>query len=309
MGAVVIYNGESGILETTVEDPSIIDELYCRLKGKHRATFTNVYVAMGEAAADGAASFLKERFLPWLKSVGTANDRNLSDSLTRLMHEKFTNDPEVLANTFRDKIPWDPSHGYVNFHSVPKHSKKGHMHVSMLAFDPAAYSGAGMFLNVALVLLDTLGTASLTSKCIEVRPRSGRKLTACGWEPDGAIIMGTYAFIFSALACWSCLTDEKLPILLTKHVSGLPCSFTKHNTNETRLLANLADSAAQRMANRTVQDPLFLSLELSRCSFAPEHVKGVVRLYRQRVLANPALSIPHKNGRCCDEVDATRQGV
>ncbi len=132
----------------------------------------------------------------------------------------------------------------------------------MLAFDPAAYSGSGMFLNDALVLLDSLGVASLTSKCIEVRPRSDRKLTACGWEPDGAVIMGTYALIFSALACWSCLTEEKLPILLSKHLSGMPCSFTKHNTNETRLLSNLADSAAQRMANRTVQDPFFCQWNL-----------------------------------------------
>ena len=121
---------------------------------------------------------------------------------------------------------------------------------------------------------------------------AGRNVTAGVWEPDGAVIMGTYAFIFSALACWSCLTGENLPISLSKHLSGIPCSFTKHASNESRLLSNLADSAAQRMANRTVQDPLFLSLELCRCSFSAQHVKGVVRLYRQRVLANPALSMP-----------------
>ena len=118
------------------------------------------------------------------------------------MNEKFSNDPEHIATTIREKIPWEPSQGYVNFHSVPKHSKKGHMHVAMLAFDPAAYAGSGMFLNDALVFLDTSGTNTLTSKCIEVRPRSGRKLTTGGWEPDCAVFMGTYAFIFSALACW-----------------------------------------------------------------------------------------------------------
>ena len=148
------------------------------------------------------------------------------------------------------------------------------MHVAMLAFESVAYLGSGMFLNDALVLLDTIGSSSLASKCIEVRPRSNRKLTTGGWEPDGAVIMGTYTFIFSAMACWSCLTGETLPMLWIKHLSGMPCSFTKHTTNETRLLSNLADSAAQRMANRTVQDPLFLAVELGRCSIWHMQVCG-----------------------------------
>ena len=44
--------------------------------------------------------------------------------------------------------------GYVNFVSVPRSSRKGKIHISMLAFEKSSYAGFGMFVGDAEALLE-----------------------------------------------------------------------------------------------------------------------------------------------------------
>jgi hypothetical protein len=59
----------------------------------------------------------------------------------------------------RQLVPWKT--GYVNFMSVPRSTKKGYIHISMLAFEKSSYAGFGMFVGDAQVLLDGGGLEGL----------------------------------------------------------------------------------------------------------------------------------------------------
>ena len=56
--------------------------------------------------------------------------------------------------------------------------------------------------------------------------------------------------------------------------------------------------AAQRHANRTIQCPVFLAEELSRCTFQPHLVKSFVKLYQQRMSVKPQLQMPPRMEDC-----------
>ena len=58
--------------------------------------------------------------------------------------------------------------GYVNFMVAPKTTKKGYIHVSMMAFQKTSYAGFGMFVSDALVMLDGQGFEGLVQKTISI---------------------------------------------------------------------------------------------------------------------------------------------
>ena len=66
-----------------------------------------------------------------------------------------TTTPEEVVQAFKSKVPWGT--GYVGFQAVPKSSKRGTIHISMLSFEKNSYSANGMFLNDASLLLKNQG--------------------------------------------------------------------------------------------------------------------------------------------------------
>ena len=149
---------------------------------------------------------------------------------------------------------------------VPKSSKKGQIHVSMLACTTDAYPANGSYLADAIMLLETQGWAEVESKTVEVRPHPGQKPTCFGWEADGAVIDGTYAFIMSSLAVWAPFFETSLPQPLARNLITVHVVFTKHDSSQNWLVQILIDSAAQRYANRTAQCPIVLAEKLARCT-------------------------------------------
>ena len=172
--------------------------------------------AVGEEDArmeDDPNQFVQQVIVPWLKLLSSKCD-DLKPSLAHALHGECpefvgSSSTEGMAEAMRKHIPW--GQGYVNMQQVPKSSKKGHIHVSMLACTADAYPANGLFLADAIVLLEAQGWAGLESKAIEVRPRPGQKPTCFGWEADGAVINGTYAFIMSSIAVWSTIFATPLP--------------------------------------------------------------------------------------------------
>ena len=70
----------------------------------------------------------------------------------------------------------------------PRATKKGNIHISMLAFEKSSYAGFGMFVGDAQVLLEGEGLEGLQRHTIAVKPRAGANMSDLGWEADGAVI-------------------------------------------------------------------------------------------------------------------------
>ena len=155
-----------------------------------------------------------------------------------------------------------------------------------------------MFVGDAKLLLETEGFAGLDLKTIPVRPRAGASMTCFGWEPDGSVVNSTYAFAMSCIVAYCVCNDCSMPQPLAQLLQSIPVRFTKHETSESRLLQSLIDSAVQRHANRTVQCPIFLAEELSRCTFQTQYVKSFVKLYQQKMAWRPALQLPPRTEDC-----------
>jgi len=202
--------------------------------------------------------------------------------------------PEQIRDAMKAAIPWT-NLGYVNFMGPPQKSRKGCIHVSFLSYNAEGFPGAGMYLADSIVLLESTKMSSLLSKTVEVRPRStGQQLFCFGWEADGAIVNGAYIFVFTSLAAYALCHRKRIPQPMAQALGQTSTTYKTNLNNEQRLLSNLVESQAQKFANRPIHDPLFLANELGRCAFAPAQVKGFVKLYRQRTLANVALGMPQR---------------
>ena len=309
--------------KSIVEDPELDGERIC-LKGKPRAHLACVYVPVvneqvspreiesslepmatevavavePETALAPDAHFREEVFLPWLKSIqakAIESQTNMAKVLTEMMDDEFPT-PLGARNAMKNGIPW--LHGtetsYVKFMSTPVNSSKGKVHASFLAFHEQAYPAKGIYLSDAIMLVSSAESLEdLLAQQVEVRPIAGRKPNEFGWESDGALVNGVRCFIISAVACWACLHQgSKLPLPLAQALGSIRVYFRKHEDAQKRLLQNLVDSQAQRFANRTILDPVFLSQEFSRASFNHTHVKGFVKLYRARTMVNGAMAMP-----------------
>ena len=119
-------------------------------------------------------------------------------------------------------------------------------------------------------------------------------MTCFGWEPDGAVVNSTYAFAMSCIVANCLCNDCSMPQPLAQLLQSIPVRFTKHESEESRLIQSLIDSAMQGDANRTVQCPIFLAEELNRCTFQAKYVKSCVKLYQQKMASKPALQLPSR---------------
>ena len=249
-------------------------------------------VSAGAALAD-TDKFLRNEVVGWISSleaVGSSLPEALDAALARLGKT-----PEDMVQAFKGKVPWLPC---VNFQAVPKCSKKGTLHISMLSYRPCSYAANGMFVGDAKLLLETEGFAGLDLKTLAVKPHAGASMTCFGWEPDGSVVNSTYAFAMSCIIAYCVCNDCSMPQPLAQLLQSIPVRFTKHETSESRLLQSLIDSAVQRHANRTVQCPIFLAEELNRCTFQTQYVKSFVKLYQQRMALKPALQLPPRSEDC-----------
>ena len=123
-------------------------------------------------------------------------------------------------------------------------------------------------------------------------------MTCFRWEAGGAVVNSTYALSLTSIAAYSVIYNCTLPQPLAQLLQSIPVQFTKHDSNQNRLLQNLAESAVQRHSNRTVQCPIFLAEELNRCTFQPQYVKAFVKMYQQRMVLSPALQLPTRMEDC-----------
>ena len=249
-------------------------------------------VSAGAALAD-TDKFLRNEVVGWISSL-EAESSSLPEALDAAL-ARLGKTPEDMVQAFKGKVPWLPC---VNFQAVPKCSKKGTLHISMLSYRPWSYAGNGMFVGDAKLLLETEGFAGLDLKTLAVKPHAGASMTCFGWEPDGSVVNSTYAFAMSCIVAYCVCNDCSMPQPLAQLLQSIPVRFTKHETSQSRLLQSLIDSAVQRHANRTVQCPIFLAEELNRCTFQTQYVKSFVKLYQQRMALKPALQLPPRSEDC-----------
>ena len=146
-----------------------------------------------------------------------------------------------MVKAFQVKVPWLSS---VNFQAVPKCSKKGTLHISMLSYRPCSYAANGMFVGDAKLLLETEGFGGLDLKTLAVRPRAGASMTCFGWEPDGSVVNSTYAFAMSCTVAYCVCNNCSMPQPLAQLLQSIPVRFTKHESSQYRLLHSLIDSAS-----------------------------------------------------------------
>ena len=90
---------------------------------------------LGEAASPGEAvadadtdKFLRNEVVCWMSSL-EAGGSSLPEALDAAL-AAIEKTPEGLVQAFKDKVPWQPC---VNFQAVPKCSKTGTLHISMLS--------------------------------------------------------------------------------------------------------------------------------------------------------------------------------
>ena len=189
--------------------------------------------------------FLKCHVAPWIESMAKdAQEKEVT--LPEVLNERLTSflkthHGEPLASPFEDLVVMYMRQavlekaGYVNFMVVPKTTKKGYIHVSMLAFQKTSYAGFGMFVSDAQVLLDGEGFEGLVRKTISIKPRAGIRLRDLGWEPDGAVINSTLAFALTSIAVYSITKEVDLPQPLAQHLSAIPVQYTNYGFTILRL--------------------------------------------------------------------------
>ena len=102
---------------------------------------------------------------------------------------------------------------------------------------------------------------------------------------------GTLVFLFVAAAAYAALSKTLLPDEVADVLSSISAYFKPYTSAEERQLNNLVASAAQHHLNRTVADPLFLSIEMGRNCMSAQQARAVMRLYKNRCSINPALQL------------------
>ena len=145
----------------------------------------------------------------------------------------------------------------------------------MLSDDKSSYAANGLFVGDAKLLLATEGFGGPELKTVAVKPRPGANMTCFGWGADGAVVNSTYAFGLTRTAAYSVIHNCPIPQPLARILQSVPVQFTKHDSNQDRMLQHLVESAVQRHSNRTVQCPISLATELNRCTFQTQYVKAL----------------------------------
>ena len=82
-----------------------------------------------------------------------------------------------------------------------------------------------------------------------------------------------------------------MPQPLARALGNISATYTKHDNNSNRLRQSLVDSEAMRVANCTIRDIVFLAQEFNRRDFNHAHVRGFVKLHRQRTMSNSAIAM------------------
>ena len=154
------------------------------------------------------------------------------------------------------------------------------------------------------MILTAEGLSGLENKTLQVKPRAGASMTCFGWEADGPVVNSTLAFAMTCIVAFCVCTQATLPQPLARLLKAIPVQYQKYDSTQDRLLSNLCASAVQRHSNRTVQCPIFLAEELSRCTFQAQYVKQFVRLYQQRMSVRPELQLPARMEECVIRVMA-----
>ena len=241
---------------------------------------------------DEADQFLVQ-VADWISSLEGDGSSSLPECLGVVLEGNGT--PDDVAKAFKDKVQWVPC---LNFQTVPKFSKRGHMHISMLSYQVSSYVANGMFVGDAKLLLKAQGLRCLEGKTISIKPRAGANPTCFGWEVDGPVENSTIAFAMTCIVAYCLHADCTMPQPLARLLKAVPVHFYKHDTAQERLVSNLVASATQRHVNRTIQCPIFLAEELSRFTFQPTYVKTFVKLYQQRMMMKPSLQLPARTEDC-----------
>ena len=92
-------------------------------------------------------------------------------------------------------------------------------------------------------------------------------------------------------ACFITRFEPQLPQPLAQALANITAVYEKHAAGEARLLQNLVDSQVMLFANSSITDPICLAHGFHRSSCTATHVKGFVKLYRQRTMANNVLGM------------------
>ena len=210
-----------------------------------------------------------------------------------------------LKSALLEKLPWRRELGYLTFQRHPSGSSKGCVHVAMLSYAEDAYPGKGVYLSDAAILLEQRGLEDLDHR-ISLRPESARVDLSCfGWMSDGSIVNGTRAFALSVLALYSLVGRWQvnrawpenlywpgaIPPDVVGVLVGIKCKFTRHENLTMRTLSNLVESAVHSKTNRSIEDPIFMSQEMLRCSMGEHGVKTIMSLYKQRAMTAPSLKM------------------
>ncbi len=315
VGEEVLYDSSSnGALRTTVVAVLEEDEEHISLACKRHASLSKVSPAppeenaeapspaVGGIRSESGGSGLEPEdqqasvdayvadVVTWLAELAknaAAECVSIPAMMRRLLAPNQQTKEMMLA-----KIPWKVQMGYINFLKVPRTSSNGTLHVCMLSFNEEAYPGNGIYLADAAVLLEKTAIGVLLAKRIELRPRSPMaELATFGWEPDGAMINGTYCFLLSTLAIYSVYKGCQIPAPIADGLAAIGAHYTRHESPNNRLVNSLVASAAAALANRSPGDPLWLANELMRNSVAKGNVRVIMKLYKQQTMANRALQM------------------
>ena len=136
---------------------------------------------------------------------------------------------EQIREAMKNVVPYMQRSGYVNMMTVPTKSRKGPVHVCFLAYNPESYPGRGMYLEDALTLLESTPMATLLSKVLEIRPKSGQTLNTFGWECDGAVINGAYSFIFTTLVAYAIINGvSNMPQPMARALGAIQTQYNKN---------------------------------------------------------------------------------
>ena len=163
-GPVFVNNNAAVGVEATGAEKAAVGAVGSA--GIASATLAETYCP-SETVVD-ADNFLRNEVVGWMSSleaVGPSLPEALDAALAALGKT-----PEDMVQAFKVKVPWLPC---VNFQAVPKCSKKGTLHISMLSYRPASYAANGMFVGDAKLLLGTGVCWSRSQDISSETPRTG----------------------------------------------------------------------------------------------------------------------------------------
>ena len=78
----------------------------------------------------------------------------------------------------------------------------------------------------------------------------------------------------------------------------IPSYYQRHGDGLLRFVSNMVASAVRSKVNRSPDDPLFLAQEVARSNLRADNVRGIIRLYKQRVMSTPSLQLKPSLEEC-----------